>query len=364
MGHFPFLVLCCVFVWTAGVSAAADDSGGASGAEAQPQRRMTNAPAVLSALRRESGTWNRDHTFPRDAADFAKQRGLALADAQVIGLLSRMLHRDRAIDAYMKWQLLGFEPALEGLDAAAYRGLMNHMPKLEQMPGPADDTNRRAAQALEQIQAARRPGNTGPGQRAVAGAGVDPTLSVVNGGAVLDVAAYVNPADPRYVTVTTRADQAEVIDIRQAPVIAAGNAVAVTARDQFAAALPAGDVRLVWMTLDVKDRIAAGEASAADAAKRASVAARELATDEALSPALRTQLSDWWYVIGQMATPVYREQPVEGTFARELQVHWVRVEEPVVARALAALRGEAQADQAQPVVESAGASGDAGDVVE
>jgi len=71
-----------------------------------------------------------------------------------------------------------------------------------------------------------------------------------------------------------------------------------------------------------------------------------LAEADGLSPELRTQLTDWWYVIGQMATPVYRTEAIEGTFAEELQVHWVRVDDPTVERVMAALRGDGEEEAA------------------
>ncbi len=312
----------------------------------QGTRLKTNPAAVLSMLRREAQTWHRDRTLPRDTSNFAQDRQLAMDDVEVIRLLGRTLHDHTVIDAYIKWQLLSFEPDLSSLTTHDYAVILSHLPALEPMPGPADATNRRAAAALHQMQAQRAqekaaaranampagdrfdvPGNV----RGGVPAGSAPTISVVQEGAVLDVEATVSPSDPRYVTMTTRASTATVVDIRTVPVVAAGNAVRVAGRDQLIAALPqAGGVQLVAMFTDLRDRLAAGDASFAPAAVQLEVATREVGRSIDINDDLRAQMLDWTAALGMMATPVYQTQPIEGTFSEKLQVKWHRIDPSLV----------------------------------
>ena len=311
-----------------------------------PEPRAVSIASVLSALRQEARSWPRDRTFPRDTADFAQTQGVELPDEEVIRMLGRTLHREPAVDAYMKWQLMSFGPDLSGLSASDYRQIIEHLPKLERMPGPADDTNTRVAEALTRRQAERRAaqavadGAVLPGGGAIP-AGSDPTLSVVSEGAKLDVTATVSHGDPRYVTATIRADNAQVGDIRQVPVLAAGNAVAAAAREEMVAAMPAdGGVRLIAMFTDLRDRIAAGDASVPQAAFALERESRAVDVSVSLSPALREQMQDWSAAIVLMRTPVYRVQRIEGTLSDAVRVQWVAVPKRQVQRIVANVRGE------------------------
>jgi hypothetical protein len=332
----------------------------AQATQAEPPRQVSIA-AVLSGLRQEARSWARDRTFARDEADYAQTQHVEVPDADVIRMLGRKLHREPAVDAYLKWQLMSFEPDLSGLAESDYQRIIAHLPKLERLPGPTDDTNARVAEALARRQAQRR------AERAQANAAVapeggaippgsDPTLSVVTEGSKLDVTAAVNTGDPRYVTATIRADNAQVGDIRQIPVLAAGNAAAAQARDEVVAAMPAENgVRLIAMFTDLRDRIAAGDASVPGAAKALEREAQDRGAAETLSPALRDQLHDWSAAIVLMRTPVYRVRRIEGTLTDKVSVHWVRVPKRQMQRVAASLRGE---DTTTPEAEPSASPGE------
>jgi len=305
----------------------------------EDDKRVVPLSTVLLALRREGNkTWHREHKFAREQLDFAEERGWALDRAELIKALAKPQARNRGLDAYVRWQLLSFEPDLSGLAPSDYKVLIHAMPKITQRPGPAV------------VGRAPGAGSAFGGGRAFGGGGADPTLSVAQEGAVLDAQAVVSH-DRRYVTGNIRATNADIVEIRRVPVAAlAEDEAAVRFRDDFIAMLPADNgVRLIARFEDVADRLNRGHPSLADAADVLAAEAEAAEEAASLPGPLREQLYGWARKLVDAKTPIYTERPIEGTLEAELEIDWVMLPEAALNRLLAALNPPGEPD---PVVKT------------
>ncbi len=71
--------------------------------------------------------------FPRQASDFAQTSGLEVPGDEVIKALSKRLDRNPVVDAYIKWQLISYEPILSTLHPSKQIRVIEAMPQLLQM---------------------------------------------------------------------------------------------------------------------------------------------------------------------------------------------------------------------------------------
>lgn len=110
------------------------------GADDAPPSDLEAVIAELTAEARQA--IEQDVAYPRDRADYAREKDLQLSHRTLLTALSAPQHRHPAIDAYIRWQLTGF-----GLDAAQmteadWQRLIERMPAF--VPGgELDDRSRR-----------------------------------------------------------------------------------------------------------------------------------------------------------------------------------------------------------------------------
>ena len=209
-----------------------------------PAPRQVKIATVLSDLRREAERgWRADQRFPRQQCNYAQEKKYAVDHGDLVRVLTRRLSSHPAIDAYMRWQLLSFNPDFTQASEDELHQLLNGLPPLRDASG-----------------------------RLVLPGLADPTLSVVNEGTVLDLTGTVG-ADPRYVTVTGRVSIADIGQIRRVPILLtpvvsrrialASNEAVVRFRNAFIErlSLERGH-QAVALLQDVMDRQAAGHPSA------------------------------------------------------------------------------------------------------
>ncbi|MDH3584502.1 MAG: hypothetical protein OER86_09830 [Phycisphaerae bacterium] len=265
-----------------------------------PPPRPTTVGVVISALQKEARqSWKADRTWPRKTQDFAVEKNWSVPNDQIVQALTRRLNKNPAIDAYIKWQLLGFGVNLAELEDEKIRRIVATTP-------------RPLGQPKVQIQIPRS-GGGGVGMSfgsqfnyvadldPVVGDGValyKPRMASVNTGARL------TEDDMRQMLVAAvrTANQR----LREARVsINAINQSVLTYREALNRALPRRrGIRLGAMIQDVRDRAVAGDPSSGGALEKLVAASRELAVDPSITPQARAEMQAMARSLSTMRTPV------------------------------------------------------------
>ena len=97
---------------------------------------QASVPEVIGRLVREAEAVQRGERDARRRPDFARSYGEPLPLHRVARALGRSHHRDPFIDAYVRWQLTGFDPPLPD-DDRAFERLLASLPAL--VPNPMAD---------------------------------------------------------------------------------------------------------------------------------------------------------------------------------------------------------------------------------
>ncbi len=124
------------------------------GSSAAPRAPVAAAPNPLrEAIRRltaEAGDVKADRRTLGDEADFADRFELPLEGPALAEAIARPAHRDPFVDAYVRWQLTSFDPAVADFDEGRFADLARRAPPLIENPRAerkAVSTFRRAAAA-------------------------------------------------------------------------------------------------------------------------------------------------------------------------------------------------------------------------
>jgi hypothetical protein len=245
-------------VLAAGVCGATDFAGGLNPAP-DPQHPVTvPIGRVTTALSKEAHeVWDRQQPWPRTQPDLAQKQALRVSNDDLVLVLSRRLDSSPAIDAYMKWQLLSFQPDLAQQKAELCRRIIGAMPEVRAQPEPELPESEPATGGMT-IGAQR---TIVSGMQPVPGTHVSrPILSTIGAGAGLGNTGSANDYD------LGRAQQ----DLAVGQVAAQRVNVTVLAyRDALIQRLPrAGGLRVAAMLADLKSRIICGEPSVPAAAQR------------------------------------------------------------------------------------------------
>ena len=88
-------------------------------------------------------------SWPRKAADYAKANSLTAESKDVLAALGRRLDRNEALDGYIKWQLLSFNPDFSQAGSREWESLVRGMPELIRRAEPTA-SDRRVLAAAEQ----------------------------------------------------------------------------------------------------------------------------------------------------------------------------------------------------------------------
>ncbi|HEX7010821.1 MAG TPA: hypothetical protein VF184_12635 [Phycisphaeraceae bacterium] len=255
--------------------------------------------------------------------DFAQVHRVRLDPLELHQALTRRLHADAGLDAYLRWQLLSFEPELEHWSMAQHAALIHALPPIRPLQAQAGGN---------------RPGLDGLGLSA-------PTLGVVRSGAVLDASAFVPAHDPRYVVLNMQASQTNVIRIRQIaqtmarpqplpPADADENAKVIRYREALIERLPRrSGVRLIARFQDVRDRLAAGDPSTPVATEALMAELAHLDRDVQVDPATRRMLRNWAKSLASLNASASRGQadppaanqgrPPDTAHAPMIQPEWI-----------------------------------------
>ena len=254
--------------------------------------RKVSISHVMRSLRREAANaWRTRDGLTPEQPDYALRTRTRVAHDKIVSAVCRPASTHPAIDAFIRRQLLSFNPDFTLAAVEDLRRLVETLP-------PLRDANGRLAGA----------------------AASDPTLSVIQIGAVLDATGHVS-ADRRYVTLTTRASAADLVRIRrvriaanrrrQQQVAAASNEAVIAFRNDLIARLPQHSTIAALATLqDLTDRMAVSHASAGARFERFVALIDRISDDprfdETAHTTLRTRLID----LANRAAP--RAAPLDG----------------------------------------------------
>lgn len=112
-----------------------------SNASAQSARNPPKEkPAIqraIDALLLEAEQSRKDQKLARNEADFAASFKDEIPDEDVLKAIVQQVHRNPFVDAYVRWQLTGFNPILPALDDRQFLKLMAAAPAL--LPNPCAD---------------------------------------------------------------------------------------------------------------------------------------------------------------------------------------------------------------------------------
>lgn len=81
--------------------------------------------------------------FPRKESDYAQVTNTRLPSQAVVDALGRRLDRNPAVDAYVKWQLLSYQPVYSEAGEKGYESIVRGLPSL--LPRPAIKSNAKRA---------------------------------------------------------------------------------------------------------------------------------------------------------------------------------------------------------------------------
>ncbi len=109
----------------------------AAPAIAQPPPRPPAATlaTAIKTLLKEARLAKTDEELPRQNADFARQAGQQPLPPMIVGRqLIRRADRDPFVDAYVRWQLTSFEPALPEMTDREFERFLSELPPMLENP--------------------------------------------------------------------------------------------------------------------------------------------------------------------------------------------------------------------------------------
>ncbi len=287
---------------------------------AQERKKRLLVSRVVSDLAAEAqSSWDRDRNWPRTQPDAAAAlTQYEVLESDVLASLGKPLHRNAAMDGYLKWQLLSFDPDFTTINEGTARRIIEAMPNVIRQvappPPPSEDDLRGGPTMMVGSQTAYV-----IGQRAVPGTRLfRPVLGVVRAGAFIDAQGYVsvNPHQKKFSAISA----VEQLHIEQ-DTIAVANNPALAYRDRIIDALPReGGFKFLAMLKDVHARLKAGDPSTAAAIAGLMEESRTLSKDLALSRATYRQIQAATQLLQRERTKILKEMTVTDDGDHDLTV--------------------------------------------
>jgi hypothetical protein len=271
-------------------------------------QKQVQLSVVISMLRQEAiNSWHKDHSWPRQSPNFAWDKKWTLPQDDVLKALSRSLDRNPAIDGYIKWQLLGFQPELGKADTDTINRISANVPKPAKQPQPdltaAANANGPSGSYMLPM------GNYVAGLETKVGNGavaVHPKVRTTIAGSGLGTG---GPSVDMAVVAAAINDELK----QQRKLVGQINAAVYTYRDELIRSFPEeGGLKLAMMIKDVRDRVEAGDPDSPAAMKKLLLDAPRLCAEPTLTRDVRNTLINWARLLGAMSTPVAESVSAQG----------------------------------------------------
>ena len=365
-------------------AAAADDSSQARDAaasqegahsQAQVQQQKPVIDQVVSRIIEEARRhWKEHEDWPRKQSSFARDHPAEIPGRDLLNALATEHHHDPRVDAYVRWQLLSYEPPFEQLSGRQYQRLLEAMPPLMSTPEPnVQAFNQATARLRAHRGSQRRVGSGGTsitmggtsmgdvsfgggniriareqafvtGFRTVPGtAARQPVVETVRSGTFLQVRGTVS-ADGRYVTLNVRTINQQLIELRRETIRTA--IPGVLFRDDLIGVLPAaGGIQLAGQMMDLRERIEAGSDSVEKAIDRLKQRAVEQADHPEITPRQRQALLEKLKELNRVHRVTHERVQREGDLRFTTKQKTIRLSQEDYIDLYWALRGQPRRQQ-------------------
>ena len=256
--------------------------------------------AIMALGSEAHAAWDHQKPWPREQCDMAARQAVQVVNDDLVRVLARRLDPVNPIDAYIRWQLLSFQPDLTHQPADTYHRLIAVMPDVKSQPVPALPAPAGGQGGNGLTIGLSRTVVVGANPTPGAKGATRPTLGVVTSGVSLGTgaAATAAPYDPA---------QAQN-DLAQAQDEAArANASILAYRDGLIRRLPSeGGARVAAMIADLISRLKAGDDSASAAAGRLLTECQTAGPTMQIDPALHAQILGGLRTLAGLHTTVVR----------------------------------------------------------
>jgi hypothetical protein len=277
-------------------------------ASAPTAPKQTTLAVAITKLRSEAlESWGRGKGWPRDKSDFAASMNWTIPADGIITALGRPLDRNPAIDAYIKWQLLSFGPDLSNLSSENFARIFTAAP--HPLDAPVPRTEKRGSDQGAMMFFGRQTAYLAD-LDPVVGKGVvayRPRMGVVGQGV------GVGNVDER-VDLLQTVERANRSLIESRKLVQSANASVLAYRAALIERAPDDDAAMKMGVLlkDVRDRVAAGDDSFADAMRRLMDEAPGLTRSPDMTDEARARLTEWATALAKMKTTVVTRVGLDG----------------------------------------------------
>lgn len=277
--------------------------GAKAGAGVVEPRKTTVGTAIIILNREAKSSWVKDKKWPRDSMDFATEKNWAVPSADIARALGRQLNKNPAIDGYIKWQLLSFEPELVDLSDQVFNQLVARTPEPLNQPLPEIREKRGSSGGRVFAVFGTQTSYISDLDPVVANGAVayNPRVSTITNGVILDAEGAASPALSAFSEVRRANYQLAAAK----DMVAEANRAIVAYRDALIEQLQVnGATRLGLIFKDVKSRIQAGEKTYSQSMTHLANETARLADDESITPRIRGVLMKWGQELAAMETKV------------------------------------------------------------
>ncbi len=251
----------------------------------QPAGQATLEKTVKAIIEEARESWKEDEKWPRKQSNFADDHPADIPDRVLLNALVQKHHDDPRVDAYVRWQLLSYEPPIDQLTNPQIKRLLDAMPPYVSRPEPNVQAFNQATARYRGQSSSRR--STGGGGTSItmggtsmgdvsfntgnvsvqreqafitgfggAGGGLQPQIDTVRSGTFLQVQGSIS-ADGRYVNLNVRTLNQRLVELRRETIQTGMPGVQFA--DGLIDLLPAaGGLQLAGQMIDLRRRIEAG----------------------------------------------------------------------------------------------------------
>ncbi len=285
-------------------------------------RKIVTISIAINAIRAEvQQSWRKSKSWPRTDISFAKERKWLIRNEEIVRGLTRRLDRNPAIDAYIKWQLLGFNAELKNVDPETLRRIVATTPQL--LPQPKPQIKKKPKGPAVSMNFGTRI-NYVRDLDPVVGNGAAlyrPRVGSVSSGSSQTVS---REDYNRQLIQAVKVANEKLVEARKT--VAAINKAIQTYRQDLIKYLPAeGGIRLGMMLKDVRDHAAAGDPNTRIVMQRAIDASKTLGKDKSINPRQRATLAHWTRQLPNIRTSVVQSLEVDKNYKVLPVYHVIRV---------------------------------------
>lgn len=271
--------------------------------QALPEKyKLVTIGIAITQIKAEARTsWRDNQNWPRSRPNFAQDKEWRVDQDELIRGFTRRLNSNPAIDGYIKWQLLSFQPDFERVEPSVMNRIVANMPRVLDAAKPeAKKTNRSGGMAFSFF--GRQTAYVKDLDPVVAGGVVayKPKIGVTSSGSGVAAEGYVE----LHKTMVQANQKLKAAN----NAIQKANRPVITYRDAVLKRLSKNNAELMGMYIkEVRSRLMAGQESYKEAFAKLMQVGKKINTDPTVTAGTRSILAQW---VAQM--PKFRKTVVTG----------------------------------------------------